>query len=70
MSRLEAEAKYSSEKETMDAPRTVVVTFVEVEKAVSINAAGTDVTVILEVEEALEGRALSTTASARACGWM
>lgn len=36
MSRFAAEAKYSSEKETMEAPRTVVVRFVVVEKVESI----------------------------------
>ena len=68
MSRFEADAKYSSEKDTIDAPRTVVVMFVEVENVVSMREAGTGVTVTLDVEEPDEGRTFSTTVSAR--GWM
>jgi hypothetical protein len=67
---LEAEAKYSSEKERIDAPSTVVVMFVEDENVVSIKDAGTGVTVTLAVDDVLEGRPRSTTASTRVCGWM
>lgn len=56
MSRLEARAKYSSERERMEAPRTVVVRFVVVEKVVSIKVEGIGV---MEVE----GRILSSMVS-------
>lgn len=63
VSKFAAEAKYSSEKDSIEAPSTVVVMFVEVENVVSIKAAGTGVTVTLEVV-VLEGTA-STTVAAR-----
>lgn len=62
MSRFAAEAKYSSEKERMEAPRTVVAIFVVAEKVESIAEAGIAVIDIcgLAVEAGgEEGRILS-----------
>ncbi len=67
---MDALAKYSSEQERIDAPSTVVLRLVVLEKVLSMSAAGTAVTVIEDVEELEEGRTWSTTASERAGGWM
>jgi len=44
--RLDADAKYSSEKETIVAPSTEVLRFVELEKVSSIREEGTGMTVM------------------------
>lgn len=46
---MDAEAKYSSEKERTLAPRTVVLRFVVVANVVSMDSEGTGVTVMDEV---------------------
>lgn len=45
---MDAEAKYSSEKERTLAPRTVVLRFVVMANVLSMDAKGTDVTVMDE----------------------
>ncbi len=51
--RLDAEAKYSSEKERIWAPSTDVVRFVEEENVLSIKTAGTDKVPMVEDEVGL-----------------
>lgn len=50
MSRFAADAKYSSLRDRIEAPRTIVLRFVCVEKVVSIRGEGTLVTWMEEVE--------------------
>lgn len=54
MRRFSADAKYSSLKERIEAPRTVVDRFVFEEKVASMSEAGTLVTEIVEVEFAVK----------------